>query len=154
MDVPGLGFRFADPKQGPSVPVGRDGIFEAFTPPYYSDMGEAVDAFMETKWSQYEPEKPKAYLEPDKVVSQIERPTPDTVEIVKDYCNYVYETYGRFPAYIDPMYQRLTCQAQHVDTDFYEQYYPPGSVTNQHYKHFERWHPELADDEGRPPRKS
>jgi hypothetical protein len=154
MDVPGLGFRFADAKQGPSVPVGRDGTFEAFTPPYYADMGEAVDAFMETKWSQYEPDKPKAYLEPDKVVSEIARPTPDTVEIVKDYCNYVYETYGRFPAYIDPMYQRLTCQAQHVDTDFYEKYYPPGTVTGQHYKHFEQWHPELMDDEGRPPRKS
>ena len=25
MDVPGLGFRFADAKRGPSVPVGRDG---------------------------------------------------------------------------------------------------------------------------------
>jgi hypothetical protein len=35
MDVPGLGFRFADAKRGPSVPVGRDGVFEAFTPPYH-----------------------------------------------------------------------------------------------------------------------
>ena len=37
-------------------------------------MGEAVDAFLERKWSQYEPDKPKSYLEPDKVVRQIERP--------------------------------------------------------------------------------
>ena len=74
MDVPGLGFRFAEAKRGPSVPVGRDGVFEAFVPPYHDDMGAAVDAFLERKWSQYEPDKPKAYLEPDKVTSQIERP--------------------------------------------------------------------------------
>ncbi len=151
MDVPGLGFRFADAAQGPSVPVGRDGVFEAFTPPYHTDMSDAVDAFLERKWSQYEPAKPKAYLEPDKVIDQIERPSEDTIQIVKDYCNYVFDVHGRFPAHLDPMYQRLTCQAQHVDTDFYKQYYPPGAVTEQHHAHFERWHPELAGDDGRPP---
>ena len=82
---------------------------------------------------------------------QIERPTDETIQIVKDYCQYVHDTYGRFPAYLDPMYQRLTCQAQHVNTDFYAQYYPPGAVTDQHHQHFERWHPELAGDDGRPP---
>ena len=82
---------------------------------------DEVDAFLERKWSQYEPDKPKSYLEPDKVTSQIERPSEETIQIVKDYCQYVHDTYGRFPAYLDPMYQRLTCQAQHVDTDFYAQ---------------------------------
>jgi hypothetical protein len=151
MDVPGLGFRFADAKRGPSVPVGRDGVFEAFTPPYHADMGAAVDAFLEAKWAQYEPDKPKSYKEPDRVVAQIVRPDEDTVQIVKDYCQYVHDTYGRFPAYLDPMYQRLTCQAQHIDNDFYARYYPPGAVTEQHLAHFERWHPELTGDDGRPP---
>jgi hypothetical protein len=152
-DVPGLGFRFAEAASGPSVPVGRDGVYEAFTPPYYADMREAVDAFMETKWSQYGPQVPKAYKEPDRVVSQIQRPSAETVELVKDYCQYVYETYGRFPAYIDPMYQRLTCQAQHVDPDFYAEHYPPGALTPQHAEHFRRWHPELAGPNGGPPRR-
>jgi hypothetical protein len=151
MDVPGLGFRFAEAKHGPSVPVGRDGVYEAFTPPYHTDMREAVDAFLETKWSQYEPSHPKPYKEPDKVISQIVRPDADTIELVKDYCQYVHDTFGRFPAYIDPMYQRLTCQAQHVDLDFYDEYYPPGAVTRQHREHFRRWHPDLADTEGNPP---
>jgi hypothetical protein len=151
MDVPGLGFRFEQAKRGPSVPVGRDGVFEAFVPPYHDDMGAAVDAFLERKWSQYESDKPKAYLEPDKVTSLIERPSADTIQIVKDYCQYVHDTYGRFPAFLDPMYQRLTCQAQHVDPDFYAQYYPPGALTDQHHSHFERWHPEMAGDDGRPP---
>ena len=46
---PGLGFRFDEAKRGPSVPVGRDGVFEAFTPPYHADMGAAVDAFLEAQ---------------------------------------------------------------------------------------------------------
>ncbi len=154
MDVKGLGFRFAEAKQGPTVPVGRDGVFEAFVPPYHQDMSAAVDHFLEVKWSQYESTKPKAYLEPDKVISQIARPDDDTIQIVKDYCTYVHETYGRFPAYLDPMYQRLTAQAQHADPDFYAQYYPPGALTGQHLSHFERWHPELTGDDGRPPRRA
>jgi hypothetical protein len=153
MDVPGLGFRFAEAKRGPSVPVGRDGVFQAFTPPYHADMGEAVDAFLEAKWSQYDSAHPKSYKDPERVVSQISRPDEETIQIVKDYCQYVYDTYGRFPAHLDPMYQRLTCQAQHVDPDFYAQYYPPGALTEQHHSHFERWHPELTGDDGKPPRR-
>ncbi len=153
MDVPGMGFRFADAKTGPSVPVGRDGVYEAFTPPYYSDMREAVDAFMEVKWSQYDSSMPKSYSKPDEIIQHIQRPDAETVELVKDYCQYVHDTYGRFPAYIDPMYQRLTCQAQHVDTDFYDEHYPPGACTDQHHQHFSRWHPELVGPDGKPPRR-
>ena len=49
------------------------------------------------------------------------------------------------------MYQRLTVQAQHVDPDFYDLYYPPGALTAQHLQHFERWHPEQAGPDGSPP---
>jgi hypothetical protein len=150
-DVPGLGFRFAEATDGTPYPVGLDGVYESFAPPYYPDMHAAVDAFMELKWAAFEDDVPKPYLEPDRVIQAVPRPHPDTVELVKDYCQYVFETYGRFPAYIDPMYQRLTCQAQHVDPDFYERYYPPGALTQQHQRHFHRWHPDLCDHEGKPP---
>ncbi len=153
VDVPGLGFTFADAKRGPSVPVGRDGIYQAFVPPYYSDMSEAVDAFLEAKWSQYGSDRPKAYREPEKIIQHIERPDADTIAIVKDYCTYVHETYGRFPAHIDPMYQRLCAQAQHIDLDFYAEHYPPGTATAQHHEHFSRWHPESCDAHGKPPRR-
>jgi hypothetical protein len=151
-DVPGLGFRFMEDASGTPYPVGRDGVYEAFTPPYYDNMHDAVDAFMEMKWAAFEDDVPKPYREPDRVVNAVPRPHEDTVELVKDYCQYVYETYGRFPAYIDPMYQRLTCQAQHVDPDFYKLYYPPGALTPQHTEHFSRWHPDIAEDGG-PPRR-
>ena len=153
-DVPGLGFRFHEAKEGmPTVPVGRDGVFEAFCPPYYKDMHEAVDAFMALKWSALDDDVAKPYLEPDKIVNAIPRPHPDTVELVKKYCQYCVDTYGRFPVYVDPMYQRLTAQAQHVDPDFYAKYYPPGALTHQHLNHFNCWHPDLADADGMPPKR-
>jgi len=152
-DVPGLGFRFQETTVGASVPVGRDGVFEAFCPPYYADMHEAVDAFMAVKWAAFEDDVPKPYKEPDRVVNAVPRPHADTVELVKAYCQYCVDTYGRFPVYIDPMYQRLTCQAQHVDPDFYEEYYPPGALTHQHLGHFTHWHPDISGDDGLPPRR-
>jgi len=147
-DVPGLGFRFGTAADGTTFPVGRDGHFEAFTPPYHADMHAAVDAFMEMKWAAFDEDVPKPYLEPDRVVGAVPRPHPDTVELVKRYCQYCWDTYGRFPVHLDPMYQRLTVQAQHADPDFYERYYPPGALTEQHLRHFERWHPEEG---GAPP---
>ena len=48
------------------------------------------------------------------------------------------------------MYQRLTCQAQHVDPDFYARYYPPGALTEQHLEHFEPLAPR-AGGRRRPP---
>jgi hypothetical protein len=108
---------------------------------------------MQVKWASFEGDVPKAYLEPDKVVDAVPRPHEDTVELVKQYCQYVYDTYGRFPAYVDPMYQRLTVQGQHADPDFYARYYPPGALTEQHLEHFCRWHPEMTGPDGRPPRR-
>ena len=152
-DVPGLGFRFAEAADGSTYPVGRDGVFEAFTPPYHPDMHAAVDHFMQVKWAAFEDDVPKPYLEPDKVVGAVPRPHEDTVELVKAYCQYAYDTYGRFPVHIDPMYQRLTVQSQHADPDFYARHYPPGALTEQHLEHFARWHPDIAGPDGRPPRR-
>ncbi|MBJ7366815.1 MAG: hypothetical protein JHC53_09510, partial [Thermoleophilia bacterium] len=154
-DVPGLGFRFNEAANGQTYAAGRDGVFEAYIPPYHADMHAAVDAFMEMKWGAMDEGVPKPYKtaqQNESFVNAIPRPHDETVEIVKDYCQYVWDTYGRFPAYIDPMFQRLTTQAQHVDVDFYEQHYPDGSLSGQHENHFRRWHPEMCDHEGRPPR--
>ena len=118
-------------------------------------MHEAVDAFMAMKWGAMDPDVSKPYKteqQNEAFVKAIPRPHEETVEIVKDYCQYVWDTYGRFPAYIDPMFQRLTTQAQHVDVDFYDEHYPDGSLSNQHINHFSRWHPEMCDHDGKPPR--
>ena len=144
-DVEGLGFRFETARDGSTFAVGRDGYLEGFTPPYYADMHEAVDAFMAMKWAALDPDVPKPYRDQamnETFTGAIPRPHPDTVECVKAYCQYVWDTYGRFPLTIDPMYQRLTTQAQHIDCGFYDEYYPPGAYSEQHAEHMRLWHPE------------
>ena len=146
----GLGFRFATPKiQGDSgnpnpVAVGRDDLFQAFCPPYYEDMGEAVEAFNDMKWTNWESHK-LPYKDPTGVLGEIERPSRDEIQVVKDICNYVYDTYGRFPAFSDPMFLRFMVQAHHLDLDFYDKYYPPGAYTEAHRNHFRNWHPDIPD---------
>lgn len=146
----GLGFTFIQPKKGPidpptTVPVGRDGVFEGYCPPYYKDMSEAIDAFFEHKNEAWKPEKPFPYSEPDKHLMKAPKPTERTIQIVKDVANYIYDTYGRFPAFVDPMYMRLVFQAMHLDLEFYDKYYPPGSYSDMHTNHFKLFHPNLKD---------
>lgn len=146
----GLGFRFITPKVkgetgNPSpVAVGKDGLFEAFCPPYYKNMSEAVEALNDLKWSNWASHK-MPYLNPEGVVQEIERPSKDEIQVVKDICNYVYDTYGRFPAFSDPMFLRFMVQAHHLDLDFYDEFYPPGAYTENHKNHFKLWHPEIPD---------
>ncbi|MGH7799913.1 MAG: hypothetical protein ACREOW_04685 [Thermodesulfobacteriota bacterium] len=146
----GLGFRFITPKiKGETgnpnpVAVGKDGFFEAFCPPYYKDMGEAVEALNDLKWSNWATHK-MPYKNPEGVMEEIDRPSKEEIQIVKDICNYVYDTYGRFPAFSDPMFLRFMVQAHHADLDFYDEFYPPGAYTENHKNHFKLWHPEIPD---------
>lgn len=142
----GLGFRFITPKKGPPVAVGKDGLFEAFCPPYYKDMSEAVDAFVGKKCAAWDADKPHAHNNWEEVAIQSAyRPTPERTEVVKSFCNYVYETYGRFPAFMDPMYMRIIAQAHHLDLSFYDRFYPPGAYSDIHKRHFQIWHPDIPD---------
>ena len=146
----GLSFRFIQPKKGTidppqTVPVGRDGVFQGYCPPYYKDMNEAIDAFHEHKESAWKPDKPFPYSEPDKHLMKAPKPTDTTIRIVKAVASYIYDTYGRFPAFVDPMYMRLVFQAMHLDLDFYDKYYPKGSYSDMHVNHFHMFHPEIED---------
>jgi len=146
----GLGFRFITPEiKGESanpnpVAVGKDDMFHAFCPPYYKDMGEAVEALNDLKWANWESHK-MPYKNPEGVLQEIERPSKEELQVVKDICNYVYDTYGRFPAFSDPMFLRFMVQAHHLDLDFYDEYYPEGAYTDNCKNHFNRWHPDVSD---------
>ena len=145
----GLGFRFIQPKKGsinppPTVPVGKDGVFEAYSPPYYKDMDDAIDNFLKHKSEAWQDDKPFPYTEPDKHLMKAPKPTDTTISIVRAVASYIYNTYGRFPAFVDPMYMRLVFQAMNIDLDFYDKYYPRGSYSDRHVDTFTKLHPDEA----------
>ncbi len=130
----GLGFDYIQPDEEKAmdpepIPVGREDVFESYCPPNYDDMDEAVDAWIELK--KKESGAPEGVPEF----------APETTEIVKEACNYIYDTYGRLPAFIPPMYQRIQAQAHHIDIDFYDDYLSEKAYSDVHRNHFEKWHP-------------
>lgn len=153
-DCEGLGFRFATAHDGATYPVGRDGLYEAFVPEYHGDAEGMVQAFLAHKYAGHDPGVPKAFTTPEPVVASVPRPDDETVDLVTAYISYVHETFGRFPAYLDPMYMRIVSQAHHVDPDFYDEHLLAGALPDHHRDHMRRWHPELADADGLPPREA
>jgi hypothetical protein len=144
----GLGFRFEsnpkDPKPLPH-PDGIDGLFESFRPPYYRNMSEAVDAVVARKFGPegiFNPEsgKPAPYRDAADFLRQVPRTREKTIECTKDICNYIWDTYGRFPALLDPMVMYIWIQAQHIELEFYDKYYRPGAYLSTHKNHMARWH--------------
>jgi hypothetical protein len=144
----GLGFRHetspTDPNTLPHA-VGIDGVFESFRPPYFADMRAAVDAVVAKKFGpngtfNAEGAKPAPYRNRGDFLRQVPRTPEKTVEVCKDTCEYIWKTYGRFPAHVDPMILYVYFQAQHIELGFYDRYYKPGAYLHTHQEHMRRWH--------------
>ena len=62
------------------------------------------------------------------------------IRCVKDICGYILDTFGKFPATVDPIQLTLMIQAHHLDLDFYDAHMKPGACLQTHRHHFRDWH--------------
>jgi hypothetical protein len=124
--------------------VGLDGHFQGYCPPYYPDMGAAVQAIYDAKWGSrgiYKEEGGPAPVKDRQSLDKLVQKTPEwCLEATKALCDYIWNTYGRFPATIDPMMMNIWFQAHHLETDFYDQYYQPGAYHKAVKDHMGVWH--------------
>lgn len=145
----GLGFRHTEPKPGapwapiPASqhnPVGLDGVLEALCPPYVSSMDEAVDRMVAEKYGPHgiftDPTLiARAYRNASDAETYLKlenRHPPEAIRYAKDICNYIYETYGRFPAHIDAFYMPgFWVQVHHLELEYYERFFDPNLWRNQ-----------------------
>jgi hypothetical protein len=146
-----LGFRYSLAKEGSGAmlglnPVGLDGIFESYQPPYYKTMNDAVDAFIEKKFgsngmytSNYKGLVPFS-KNWKKVQPGYPVPSKKVIQITKDYCNYVFDTYGRFPATFDTIVMPEWLQVHHLEQEFYNEYGLDKLLNETHKKHMQLWH--------------
>ncbi len=145
----GLGFHIENDAAGKPNPVGLDDVFEAYCPPYYANMDDAVDAVVEHKFGprgifgeDYTGETPfKDWLS---LRPQYHHPSKASIALVKAYCRYVFETYGRFPATYDTKVIPMWLQVHHLETEFYDAHYPPEILTEAQRSHMARWHGESS----------
>jgi hypothetical protein len=141
----GLGFRAQMGKDGRPNPVGLDKIYEAYCPPYYKDMNEAVDAFVEKKFGRggshtAEYKGTTSFKDWKAIQSDFNIPSKTSIDQVKAICTYVYETYGRFPATTDTKLLPVWLQVHHLDLDFYDKNFAPELVTKAQRQHMQMWH--------------
>ena len=153
----GIEFRMQQPKKWrrwPPLPtplenpIGIDGVLESLTPPYVKSMDAAVDQVIEEKYGPAgtygdQATFARAYRNGEygdaflKMANR--RPKPEVVEYAKEICNYIYDTYGRFPAHVNAFHlPGVWLQFSHLEMEFYDKYFEPGLYHRQ-ASHDEMW---------------
>jgi hypothetical protein len=69
------------------------------------------------------------------------RPPKETVQYVKDICNYIYDTYGRFPAHVNAFHvPGVWLQVSHLEIEYYEKFFHE-SLYHRQAEHRRVWGP-------------
>lgn len=129
---------------GELLPVGLRGLFEGCCPPFHASMEAAVDHVVSLRWGKdgifSAPESQQIpWLSPD-VARAVPRPSDEAIEATRALCRYIWDTYGRFPATIDPFVTTVWYQACHLDVAFYDRYYPREALPERVRSHMHDWH--------------
>jgi len=143
-DVPGLGFRYdTDERWALPNPTGLEGVFEGFCPPHYPTMRAAVDAFCERKFGPggpFHPDTPGPWKDSRKVRSSAQVHDEPFRACVALQAQYIYDTFGKFPATVPTIFLLMYLQAHHLDLEYYDQLCLPGAYLQTHAEHLKRWH--------------
>lgn len=154
----GLGFRLEKPQKEwgrwPPVPttqpnpVGIDGVLEGLCPPYVTSMSEAVDILVEEKYGPNGPAYGNeklfggAYKNQNSANAYLRHAThssPGAIEYTKEICNYIWDTYGRFPAHVEAFYTPgMFLQVSNLELEYYEKFFRPEQFERQS-KHDALW---------------
>lgn len=140
----GLGFR-ADTNKDWNFPnpTGLPGIFETMCPPHYPDMRAAVKAVVERKYGKDGPfneTTPGPWKATPEIRKKAAPHSDEFIDCVATMAQYVYDRFGKFPATTPSAYCMMYLQAFHLDTDFYDHFYRPGSYLQTHANHQQDWH--------------
>src|SRR5688572_31160708 len=145
-EVPGLGFRYdTDERWSLPNPTGLPGVFAGYCPPHYSDMRAAVEAFAERKFGPggpFHPETPGPWKESSRVRESAQVHTEEFKECVSTMAQYIYDRFGKFPGTVPSIFILTYLQAHHLELEFYDHHFGPGSYLRTQADHMARWHGE------------
>lgn len=140
----GLGFR-ADTRADWNFPnpTGIPGIYETKCPPHFPNMTEAVKSVVKRKYGDGGPfsqSTPGPWKDTKSIRKSAAPHSDEFIECVSLQAQYIYDTFGKFPATIPSAYCLMYLQAFHLDTDFYDHFYKDGSYLHTHADHQKHWH--------------
>jgi hypothetical protein len=143
-DVMGLGFRYDTSDLWPYPnPTGLEGFFEAFCPPHYATMRDAVDALCEKKFGSggpFHPETAGPFKDTAKVRAAARVHNEEFRQCVALQAQYIFDTFGKFPGTVPSMFLLTYLQAHHLDLEFYDKFFKPGAYLRTHAQHDRIWH--------------
>jgi hypothetical protein len=143
-NVPGLGFRFdEDPRWPYPNPTGLAGVMEGYCPPHYPDMSAAVEAVCERKFGAggpFNPATPGPWRDSPTVRGAAQVHDERFRECVSLQAQYIFDTFGKFPGTVPSIFVITCLQAHHLDLEFYDKFYEPGSYLRTHADHLANWH--------------
>lgn len=120
--------------------VDGETILRSYAPPYFPSMRAAVEAVVDRKFGPQGIYRGRAaqsaWREPASISENIGGISDPAIEATVAFCEYVFERYGRFPAYLSPFSTLVGFQAGHIDPEFYDRHYRPEVLTNAHRRHF------------------
>ncbi len=123
---------------------GGEVLLKPFCPPYYPSMEAAVHAVVEAKFGPQGIFRGGAarsdWRDPAAASAGIPGPSKQAIAATVAYCEYIYERYGRFPAYSAPFRTIMGYQATHVDEEFYDRFYRPEALSETQRSHEAHWH--------------
>ncbi|MEV4421346.1 hypothetical protein AB0L40_15375 [Patulibacter sp. NPDC049589] len=142
-EVPGLGFRYdEDERWALPNPTGLPGVFEALTPPHVPDMRAAVDRFAERKFGPggpFHPDTPGPWKDSRRVRGSAQGHDEAFRELLALQAQYVYDTFGKWPATVPSVWILMYLQSHHLDLEYYDRHFAPGAYLPTHAEHLRRW---------------
>ena len=142
--IPGFGFRY-DTSERWTLPniTGLPGVFEGYCPPHYRNMGEAVEALAKRKYGPggvYNEGTPGAWKDSASIRKAAHHASQEFKDCVALQAQYIYDTYGKFPATTPSIFAFMYLQAHHLDLSFYDHYFKSGAYLPTHSDHTKKWH--------------
>lgn len=143
-NVPGLGFNFESREDWALPnPTGLPGVFEAYCPPHYENMREAVDKLVDRKFGPGGPfhkDTPGPFKNSAKVRGAAAPHDEKFKDCVATMAQAIYDRYGKFPATQPSVFHIMYLQAHHLDLGFYDTHFKDGAYLETHAQHMNRWH--------------
>ena len=143
-NVPGLGFRYdSDERWALPNPTGLPGVFEGHCPPHYPTMRAAVEHFCERKFGPGGPFNagtPGPWRDAARVRSSAQVHDEHFRRLVALQAQYAYDTFGKWPATVPTIFISMYLQSHHLDLEYYDTLFKPGTYMRSHAEHLKRWH--------------